>query len=243
MKLRNLTSFALICLLTIPTLKAQWKDKKVVGNGNIVTKTVNTGDYDEVQLVGSMNVELVKGNEGSISLTTDENLHEYVEIKSEGKDLVIKTKKNYNLKTKKGILVTVPFTDLNAVKMVGSGDVTGKDVIKSATMEVSLTGSGDILLDLDAEMVEAKVTGSGDVLLKGKTNFLEVKLTGSGDFNGEDLEANNTEVAVSGSGDAKVIARGSLKARVSGSGEIKYKGNPEKRDTKTSGSGEIRSLQ
>ena len=242
MNLKNLTSITLICLLTIPALKAQWKDKKVVGNGNIVTQTVNTGDYDEVKLVGSMDVELVKGNEGSITVTTDENLHEYVEIKSEGNDLVVKTKKNYYLKTKKGILVTVPFKDLNAVKMVGSGDVTGKDLIKAATMEVSLTGSGDIQLNLDADMVEAKITGSGDVLLEGKTNSLEVNLTGSGDFNGGGLEANNTEVVVSGSGDAKVIARGSLKARVSGSGEIKYKGDPEKRDTKTSGSGEISSF-
>ena len=47
------------------------------------------------------------------------------------------------------------------------------------------------------------------------------------------------EAVVSGSGDIQVTASQSLKARVSGSGDISYRGNPEKQDFKTSGSGDI----
>ncbi|MGV6832311.1 MAG: GIN domain-containing protein, partial [bacterium] len=49
----------------------------------------------------------------------------------------------------------------------------------------------------------------------------------------------NTVVSVAGSGDAEVVCRESLKARVAGSGDIEYKGNPAKEDTKVSGSGSI----
>lgn len=239
MKLRNLVTIALVMVIGLPSAYAQWKDKKIVGDGNRTTKTVNTSDYDEVKLVGSMDVELVNGAEGEIKVTADDNLHEYVEIKTDGPDLIIKTRKNYYLKSKKGILVSVPFKDLTAVKMVGSGDVIGKDVVKASNLEVSLTGSGDINLKVDSNSLEALVTGSGDVDLRGKTNELKVKVTGSGDFDGEDLDSNNTDVTVSGSGEAKVVANQSIKARVSGSGDIKYKGNPEIRDTKANGSGEI----
>lgn len=237
--MKTLSTLVLAFFMAMPLMNAQWRDKKIVGNGNITTKTLSTSDYDEVKLVGSMDVELVSGSEGSIQVTTDDNLHEYVKVSTEGSSLIIKTKKNYYLKTKKGIKVTVPFRDLSAVTMVGSGDVNGKDVIKENNLEVKLTGSGDINLKLDTGTVAATVTGSGDVRLSGKTNALEVKVTGSGDFNGNDLEAQDTEVTVSGSGDAKVVARNSIKARVNGSGDISYKGNPERRDTKTSGSGDI----
>ena len=78
-------------------------------------------------------------------------------------------------------------------------------------------------------------------MISGDTQNLEVSVTGSGDFRGFDLTSQNTEVNVSGSGDAKVVAKSSIKARVNGSGDIEYRGNPAKSDTKTSGSGDITS--
>ena len=221
---------------------AQWGNNKVVGNGNVTTKTVSTGSYDEIKLVGSMDVHLVSGNEGNITVTTDDNLHEYVKIEVKGDELIIKTEKNYYLKTKNGIHVTVPFRDITEVSLTGSGDIDTKDVIKADRLEVNITGSGDVKLMIDANTVESDITGSGDVTLEGNTENLTVTVTGSGDFKGFELQSNNTEVKVNGSGDARVVANKSLNARVSGSGDITYKGNPERSDTKTSGSGDISSF-
>lgn len=232
---------AAIVLAGTSQAQAQWGNKKVVGNGNVTTKTVNTGSYDGVMVVGSMDVHLERGNEGTITVKTDDNLHEYIEIEVKGGDLVVKTTKNVYLKTKKGIHVTVPFQDISEVSLTGSGDIDTKDTIDSEQLEVNVTGSGDVVLDVNAGMVEASVTGSGDMELSGKTVTLEVGVTGSGDFKGYDLQADDTEAWVSGSGDIGVVANKSLKARVSGSGDITYKGNPSKSDTKTSGSGDISS--
>ncbi|MCB0456856.1 MAG: head GIN domain-containing protein [Flavobacteriaceae bacterium] len=223
-------------------IQAQWGQTKVVGNGNVTTKTVSTGAYDEIKLVGSMDVHLVSGNEGNISVTTDDNLHEYVVIEVKGNELIIKTEKNYYLKTKNGIHVTVPFQDISEVSLTGSGDIDTKNVIKAANFEVNLTGSGNIKLMVDATTVETEVTGSGDITMEGTTENLKVTVTGSGDFKGFDLQSNTTEARVNGSGDAQIVANKNLNARVSGSGDITYKGNPERSDTKTSGSGDISSF-
>jgi len=75
--------------------------------------------------------------------------------------------------------------------------------------------------------------------LSGSTTDFDVTISGSGDIKAYDLEADNVDATVSGSADIKVTARKMLKARVSGSGDISYKGNPQKVDTKTSGSGDI----
>jgi hypothetical protein len=218
---------------------AQWGNKKVIGNGNVTTKSVTTSDYDAVKTVGSLDVHLERGTEGNITVKTDDNLQEYVIIEVKDNTLVVRTKKNMYLKTKKGIHVTVPFMDISSVALVGSGDVDSKDVVASNNLEVTVTGSGDIILETKAVNLSSTVTGSGDITLSGTTTNLEVTVTGSGDFAGGNLISENTEAKVSGSGDAVVYAKSSLRARVSGSGDIEYKGNPEKRDTKVAGSGDI----
>ena len=83
------------------------------------------------------------------------------------------------------------------------------------------------------------MSGSGNIALSGVTKDFEATISGSGDIEAYDLEADNVEATVSGSADIQVTANKSIKARVSGSGDISYKGNPEKVNTKTSGSGDI----
>ncbi len=216
--------------------------KRVKGNGNITTKTHSTEDYSKVNVVGFMDVTLVHGTEGSITVTTDENIQEYIKIISEKGKLTIKVKNNISISTKNGVHITVPFTDISGVQLTGSGDVATKNVIKSNTFETELTGSGDMVLEIDiATTVDAKITGSGDLKLTGKATDLEIKVTGSGDFVGKDLKAQNVQAYVSGSGDASVNASKSIKARVNGSGDVDYYGNPEVTSTKVLGSGDISS--
>lgn len=218
---------------------AQWGKNRIKGNGNITTKTVSTGDYDTVKVVGSMDVHLEAGNEGNITIETDSNILESVVIEEQNGTLKIKMKKGVSYKSKHGVHVTVPFESLSEVSLTGSGDVDSKDALKGSNLKVNVTGSGDVVLPVAMSNVEATITGSGDVGLSGETQNLEVKVTGSGDFSGSKLTSQNTEVSVSGSGDARVVAKDNLVARVYGSGDIEYSGNPNKRDTKTSGSGDI----
>jgi hypothetical protein len=218
------------------------KNNKVDGSGNITTKTVTTQAYDVINVVGSMDVALENGSEGNITVTADDNFHEHITIESNGTVLTIEIEKNFSLQSKKGIHITVPFKDLTQITLMGSGDIKTKNTIKATEFSISVTGSGDAILDIEATTIDAKLTGSGDIELKGKVQDLEVKISGSGDFEGTSLTATNTEAYVSGSGDAKVFAKNSIKARVNGSGGIQYIGNPAKSDTKVMGSGSIKAM-
>lgn len=221
---------------------AQWWGKRVTGNGNVTTETVKTGDYDEIKVAGFMDVHLERGTEGTITVTTDSNLHEYIVIETEGDNLIIKTRKNANIRTKKGVHVTVPFQDLSRVSLSGSGDIDTKDRITADDFKLGLTGSGDIDLSLDVASLDSYVTGSGDISLSGNAKYMEVSVTGSGDVKAASLTATDVDARVSGSGDIKLNVTGSLKARVSGSGDIRYTGSPSKSDTKVSGSGSIKPM-
>lgn len=238
------TTLKLICLLFVfiaaPAQAQNWfGGKKVKGSGNVTTETVSTSDYAQVSAVGPMDVYLVSGSEGNITVEADSNFHEYIEIETNGDKLVVKIKKNVNLKSKNPIKVTVPFEDLEGVKLTGSGDIFTKDAIQADSFEAAVTGSGDVNLEVNARDVSFKITGSGDMRLKGGADSANIRISGSGDFDGRQFRAKNADVQVAGSGDAKVFAEDSLKARVSGSGDITYGGSPRV-DKKVAGSGSIK---
>ncbi|MGS2760702.1 head GIN domain-containing protein [Sinomicrobium sp. M5D2P9] len=229
-----------IGLLFISTIHAQWfGNKKVTGNGNVVKTDRNTGDYDEIGVAGMFDVILVSGKEGKLTIEAEENLLEYIETEVNGNTLKIKTTKGINLRPRKKILITIPFEDISAVSLAGSGSITGKDLIKASAFETSLAGSGDINLAVETDKLESNIAGSGDIKLKGKARVYEGRISGSGDIHAYELIADEVNTAVSGSGDIQVHCNGKLTARISGSGSVLYKGNP-KEDSKVSGSGKVK---
>ncbi|PRX55457.1 head GIN domain-containing protein [Flagellimonas meridianipacifica] len=231
-----------LALSFVGITNAQWK--RIKGNGNVVTIERSVGDYDAIALAGWFDLELIAGNEGEITLKGESNLLDYIKTEVKDGKLVIKAQKGVNLKPsswKSGILVVVPVESVDAVSLSGSGDIIGRTTLKSDTFETRISGSGDIVLDVEANSVEASMSGSGDMKLNGKASDLEVQVSGSGDINAYGLEADYVKVQVSGSADVEVTANESISARVSGSGDISYKGNPKKIDTKSSGSGDINS--
>lgn len=229
-------------LITANITFAQW-GKKVKGNGEVVTIERITGDYDEISVGGWFDVEIVGGEEGSVSLKGEENLLEYIITEVKDGKLVVKVKKGMNLQPSSwfngGITVTIPVEEISSLSMSGSGDLEGRTVLKARDMSTRLSGSGDMDIAIEAENLDVTVSGSGDMNLEGTAQNLTVQISGSGDIHAYNLQADYVEALVSGSANIEVTAKESLKARVSGSGDISYKGNPGKVDSKTSGSGDI----
>ncbi|MFC7357342.1 head GIN domain-containing protein [Jejudonia soesokkakensis] len=234
---------AFICMIGSSTVHAQWgKDKRITGDGNITTKTIETEAYDIVSTVGSMKFVLVQGAEGKITVTTDKNLQEYVKIKSGGGVLTVTLENYINYTSKHGIVITIPVQEISEASLTGSGDLIGKDTFSAKEFTTKLTGSGDITLKVNAERVYSQLTGSGDITITGSTKSFEGKVKGSGDLFATDLTSDSTDITVHGSGDAEVNATRNLKARITGSGGIIYSGKPVTKDTDVSGSGTIRSF-
>jgi len=239
--MKKLLKSVLYCSLLFTTIaNAQWYSKnRIKGNGKTTTEKRTTASYDEIKIAGFFDVELISGKEGNISIQGEENLLKYIKTETENGVLKVYTEKNASISTSKKLLITIPFETINAVSLSGSGDLMTKTTIKSTKFKTKLAGSGDVSLDIEATDVEANLSGSGDLKIKGSTENLVAKLAGSGDINTSALQSKNVDVTVAGSGDVSVNCTNSLKARVSGSGDIYYSGNPKTKDTKVNGSGDI----
>ncbi|MCF6349592.1 MAG: DUF2807 domain-containing protein [Flavobacteriaceae bacterium] len=231
----------IIILLTVLVLSTSCAQSlsKIKGNGNIVNKTRNVGEYNQISVAGSFHVTLVAGNEGKLEIKIADNLLEYLITDVIDGKLNIKWEKGINVNTREGVFITIPFTDLDAVTLSGSGDIISKNTLETAVFYTGVSGSGNITLTVEATKITSRVTGSGDITLKGNTKQLETGVTGSGDYHGYNLNADYVVAKVTGSGDINVIALKEINAKITGSGDIKYKGNPELQDTKVTGSGNI----
>lgn len=223
---------------------AQWfsNDKnKIKGNGSVITETRTTTDYDAIKVSGSYDVDLVAGKEGKITLKGEENLLAAIKVVVEDNVLKIYTEKGFSIRPSLGkkIQVTIPFEKISELTLSGSGNIQTKNPIKNDKFMAKLSGSGNFNLDVDSNALELSLSGSGNVRLKGNADSFTTKLSGSGDIDSVELKSKNVDVNVSGSGNSRINCNESLTARVSGSGNIKYTGNPEKRDVKVSGSGNI----
>lgn len=230
-----------IILLASTGIQAQRWGKSVSGNGKMTTETRNVGSYDAIRVAGFFNVTLVAGDEGVLTIEGESNLLAFIETDVSRGILTIKVenKQNLNASWGKDIKIVIPFRDIERVSLSGSGEITSNDLIKATTFEVSVSGSGDVNLEVEANRTQSRVTGSGDLNLKGSTIEHDVKVTGSGDIEAGRFKAENVNAQVTGSGDIRVACTKSIKARVTGSGDIEYVGTPTKQDTKVIGSGDI----
>lgn len=233
--IKTIVTILLVCI----TAQANAWNEKVIGNGKVVTINRTTSDYEKVIVGGNFDVTLIKGSEGKLTIEIEDNLDEYLETKIEYGNLKIKWKKGYNIKTRKGVKITVPFKEIDGVTLAGSGKIKSEDTIESDELIITLAGSGTLKVDVEANTVQSKVAGSGNIVVSGKTDELNCKIAGSGNFKGYDLTTNDANTKIAGSGSIYATINGNLNAKIAGSGNVRYKGNPTREKVKIAGSGNV----
>lgn len=113
-----------------------------------------------------------------------------------------------------------------SARLVGSGDLTGQQLIADS-MDVDVLGSGDVRLGkIETGSLRASIKGSGSVAAEGRAREVKGRIMGSGDIHFKDLQSHTAELEIMGSGDISAYASESVKADAKGSGEIVVYGKP-----------------
>lgn len=237
----KLLLFALL-FLTLSCNNAQnWLGSGIKGEGPIVKQAIEVDQFTGFTLTTSGNVYLKRGNTQSVEIESHQNIIDNIERKVEDKIWKIKFDKNVRNYKELNIYITIP--TLSRAYISGSGDIISEDKFTGLDeLQVGISGSGDIKLDVEANKIQSKISGSGDIALRGKARDLEIRISGSGDISGYNLVVDNCNVSISGSGDVEVHANEELYVRASGSGDVFYKGRPRV-NSKVSGSGNVMSKQ
>lgn len=150
-----------------------------------------------------------------------------------------------------------------ALNLTGSGDITLGELAAQSSLVANLTGSGSLKMDsLSAASLTLTLSGSGNVdiadlqtanlttalngagtfTVAGKVDSQTTQLNGSGSYCASGLESAHAEISVLGTGDGQVWATETLKVRITGSGDVYYKGKASITQA-ILGSGDVLSIQ
>jgi hypothetical protein len=233
--LKSLTIAILILVVSSCTSAQSWKT--VYGNKKVVTKERKTDSFTGIKVSSGIDVYLKQGNNETVSVEADENLHEYIITEVRGGILDVYSEYNIRDAERKRVYVTIK--EVNSVKTTSAGDVFGETPIKSDRLELSASSAGDIKLEVNAKDIDIDISSSGDMTLSGETDVLKADLSSAGDLNAYELKAREADVSVSSAGDADIYATEKITARASSAGDVNYKGDPKYVDAHSSSAGGI----
>lgn len=207
------------------------------GNGTITVQERAIENFEEIQVKGNFEVFLRKSDTPGLTITTDENLHEYIEVEVDGDVLEIKSTRN--LRSKEGIKLLIEYTDLMAVMAGGASVIQSDDTITGDYLRLEMSGAGAMDLSVDLKALKVNISGAGAMELKGKVMEQNIQMSGAGGLNAKELVSQKCKIEISGVGGASVYVQKELNASVSGVGGITYSGNPTEVKTEISGLGTI----
>ena len=216
--------------------------ERIRGNGNMKVENRNLSSFDAVYVSGNTDIYVKQDSAFSVRVEADENLMEYIITELDGNTLKIRSKDGANLKSSRSIKVYVSGPSFKYFKASGACDIFSENKITSSeALAIDISGASDVQLELMAPQIEADLSGAGSITLSGQTKDFKVDGSGSTDIKCFDLETENTDIELSGAGNAAVSASVKLDVRVSGAADVRYKGNPTV-SQKISGAGSVKKV-
>jgi hypothetical protein len=213
--------------------------RTVRGSGDIVEETRAVSGVTGVELatLGTLTIEV--GDTESLRIEAEDNLMEYLETEVRGGRLRIGTQDDVNLRATRPVNYYLTVTGLEAIVITSSGDIQAPD-LEAERFSITINSSGDLEMGmLNADTLEVDIGSSGDLdIAGGEVKTQNVTISSSGNYTAQDLESAEAEVRLNSNGSATIWVHDQLKAILSSSGDLRYRGNPTL-DATTSSSGDV----
>ena len=208
-----------VIIIIIFFIKNNLTKNNIQGSGNIISESRELNNFTSITLLGSIDVNIKTSESNNCVVVADDNLIPYIKTEVVNNKLNISLNESYSSEEKLVVNINTPNYD-----------------------EVSLSGSGNInILDFKNNNLSLNISGSGNITGNGEVETLVVKINGSGNLMSKEIKSKSATITINGSGDGEVFASDSISAKINGSGNIKYFGNPENVDSIINGSGDIKS--
>lgn len=244
--MQRFTPFFVVLFVLFPIIHSScvFNRSEVHGNYQVVSDTLEIEDYDAIELNVCADViyRQISQAEPFLQISTDENILPALWVQVKGNRLIIDSKKDSVLRPSRLIIYTNS-KNLKDICINGSSDICLENEVNTQEMNILINGAGDIKADsLFCERLNVKINGSGDIALAGAATSADFRVSGSGDILATNFLVQEMDCRISGSGDISIYVTRKLNASITGSGDIKYRGNPESINTSVNGSGEIQKI-
>ena len=192
----------------------------ITGTGPIAQTERRIPHFHSIRSNADITVHVQYAPEQSVSVKGYQNLLNITDTKWVNGELVIQYKPAYCNVRNSNVEVFVFVPAIREIATNGSGDVDLHDFLLNDSLNLSIHGSSDIILD------------------HSTFSFAKMTIKGSGNIYAWPAMIHTLQAAIHGSGDIETDCREKLFARIRGSGHIRYQGKPSL-DVQISGSGTV----
>lgn len=138
----------------------------VRGSGTVVAQPRELGAFSGVALGGPFELVLRRGTREAVEVRADDTIVPLVETRIETnaggrRSLTADLRRGARLAPSTRVVVTVDFVHLDELSLGGGGEISGSG-LRSEALEVSITGSGEVVHEGSAQP-RTTVVGSGTV--------------------------------------------------------------------------------
>jgi hypothetical protein len=202
------------------------------------TRTI--ASFKAIGVSAPVRVELTQGDAESLVVECDEEALAQLETLVENGALKIRQKTRERVPKLEKVKAYVTARNIDSLSISGSGYIRSPS-LRTSGLSLSISGSGDLrIATLTATRLDVSLSGSGDMSVAGTADSISASISGSGDLEAKNFQVAEADVSIAGSGAATLSVRDRLSARVAGSGDLRYYGDPPSVHKSVAGSGSVR---
>lgn len=208
------------------------------GNGDVRTEKRDVkGDFTKIEAKRGLNVEVEQSNSYFVEVEADENLLEHITTKVENGTLIITTDENIDEYEAKTIRVKMP--TITSLETTSGASLTGQNTFLGANLNAKSSSGSEIDIEVEIDTIDCETSSGSSITIKGKSLTLTTSASSGSEIDARNLMANEiTSESTSGSS-TEVYPIEILKAKASSGGSINYIHSPKTITKEESSGGSI----
>ena len=229
----------------------------IVGRGPVETQIFDFTGFTRIIVTTSFDVDIIQSNDFSVTVTTNQNLFEYLDLQQNGDTLKLQLRSgSYSFASLKahitmpdifslevsgassGLVSNFNFTHSLALKATGASNIDLTNV-KSGDIDMEISGASHINGGLVSANARFNISGASSVDLTGNGGALDVTASGASHATLKDFACGNIKVNFSTATSGSVNSGGRLDVQLSGASSLRYFGNPVLGEVNVSGGSSI----
>jgi len=205
----------------------------VAGSQEMATWEYDFSDFTNVDVSSAFTVDITQSDSYSVSITANENLLDYLDVRQIGKTLHIGLKTASYSNVRYEATITMPLLLNLELSGASKGDIIGFD--SADPLRLELSGASRVFGSIETGDCDFDASGASVIELNGSGNDADIDASGASNVKLTDFPIHNAEVDLSGASSAALNLDGRLDADLSGASNLKYLGEPTLGSIKTSG--------
>ena len=207
-------------------------------------QTKSLSSFNSISTSGSVQVELIKGDNPKADYTIIKGNEEDLVIEVKGQELTVKIKSKMSMwnRSETKAKVTVYYQTLSGIDCSAGSSLKGDAEIVSTSMDIESSSGANCSIKVKSTDVNVDCSSGAKVSVSGSATAVNLDASSGARIDAVALMASDAIADVSSGASISLYASKKLNADASSGGSIKYKGSPEKTNIHSGISGSIKSF-